>query len=472
MPNGGTRTSRYAYPYSIMVNIEGQRFVDEGSDIRGRTCAKMGRAILAQPSGIAYQIFDAQARQMGLLQDYDRNNATGVKADSLDEAAKLAGLDPAAVAATVRAYNAAIGPGELRPDPFRLDHNGYGRPDAGQEQLRDQASRKARSRSTASGAASRSPSAACWSIRARLTCSTPRAARFPACTPACGEMLGGLWHWNYPSGSGMMARRAVFGKIVRRIGGPGGLRRMTPVALRIAEFVLGVRDQDVPAEDRAAIETSCFDLIGALLAGRTSRHGQLVEQLVRAEGGSPECTVLGAGLSVPAVAAVLSNATAAHADDFDDMGGYGHPSAPLLPALLAAAELRGGASGQEIITAYAAGFEVGAALCQLGRYDQYARCFHSTPVFGSLAAACAVARLLELDPERTAASLAAAATFAAGVGRNSGTMVKPLHVGQAAAHAGARRPAGRGWHPRSSRRVRGPRRILGEPLRHSGQRLG
>ena len=210
---------------------------------------------------------------------------------------------------------------------------------------------------------------------------------------------------------------------------------MTPVALRIAEFVLGVRDQDVPAQDRAAIETSCFDLIGALLAGRTSRHGQLVEQLVRAEGGSPECTVLGAGLSVPAVAAVLSNATAAHADDFDDMGGYGHPSAPLLPALLAAAELRGGASGPEIITAYAAGFEVGAALCQLGHYDQYARCFHSTPVFGSLAAACAVARLLELDPERTAAAVAAAATFAAGVGRNSGTMVKSLHAGQAAAHA-------------------------------------
>lgn len=210
---------------------------------------------------------------------------------------------------------------------------------------------------------------------------------------------------------------------------------MTAVARRIAEFALGARDEDVPAADRAAIETSCFDLVGVLLAGRTSRHARMVEQLVRDDGGPPECTVLGAGLRVPATAAALSNATAAHADDFDDMGGYGHPSAPLLPALLAAAELRGGASGAELVTAYAVGFEVGAALCQLGHYDQYTRCFHSTPVFGTLAAACAVARLLDLDVDRTAAALAAAATFASGIGRNSGTMVKPLHAGQGASNA-------------------------------------
>jgi 2-methylcitrate dehydratase PrpD len=210
---------------------------------------------------------------------------------------------------------------------------------------------------------------------------------------------------------------------------------VTAVARRIAEFVLDTRAADVPPADRAAIETSCFDLVGVLLAGRTSRHAAMVERLVRAEGGPAECTVLGAGLRVPAVAAALSNATAAHADDFDDMGGYGHPSAPLLPALLAAAELRGGASGAELVTAYAVGFEVGAALCQLGHYDQYTRCFHSTPVFGTLAAACAVARLLRLDVDRTAAALAAAATFASGIGRNSGTMVKPLHAGQGASNA-------------------------------------
>jgi 2-methylcitrate dehydratase PrpD len=145
--------------------------------------------------------------------------------------------------------------------------------------------------------------------------------------------------------------------------------------------------------------------------------------------------VLGAGLRVPGISAALSNATSAHADDFDDMGGYGHPSAPLLPALLAAAELRGGASGAELVTAYAVGFEVGAALCQLGHYDQYVRCFHSTPVFGTLAGVCAVARLLGLDTDRTVAALATAATFASGLGRNSGTMVKPLHAGQGAANA-------------------------------------
>jgi tricarballylate dehydrogenase len=210
VPNGGTRTSRYAYPYSIMVNIEGKRFVDEGSDVRGRTYAKMGRAILAQPGGVAYQIFDAKARQMGLLKDYDRNKATGVKADSLDEAAKLVGLDPAAVAATVRAYNAAIGPGELRPDPFRLDHKGT-------VGLTPDKTNYAISIETGPFEI--------YGIRCGITFTfggllvDPNSAQVQhtAGRPVpglytAGEMLGGLWHWNYPSGSGMMAG-AVFGKI-------------------------------------------------------------------------------------------------------------------------------------------------------------------------------------------------------------------------------------------------------------------
>jgi 2-methylcitrate dehydratase PrpD len=209
----------------------------------------------------------------------------------------------------------------------------------------------------------------------------------------------------------------------------------SPVAARIAAFVLDTRLADVPAADLVAIEQSTFDLIGVLLAGRTSPHAQAVERYVRSEGGRAECTVIGAGFRAPAPLAALSNATAAHADDFDDMGGYGHPSAPLLPALFAAAELKGGVSGAEILAAYAVGFDVGAAFCTLGHYDQYTRCFHSTPVFGTFAGVCAVARLLELSPEKTAAAISIAASFAAGLGRNSGTMVKPLHAGEAASNA-------------------------------------
>src|SRR5450759_1335442 len=58
--------TRYMYPWGIMVNTKAERFVDEAWDTRGRTYAAMGRAILAQPSGIAFQIHDAKIRKMNL----------------------------------------------------------------------------------------------------------------------------------------------------------------------------------------------------------------------------------------------------------------------------------------------------------------------------------------------------------------------------------------------------------------------
>jgi 2-methylcitrate dehydratase PrpD len=183
----------------------------------------------------------------------------------------------------------------------------------------------------------------------------------------------------------------------------------------------------LPGADREAIVRSTFDVLGTLLAGRRSAHGAIVSEL----GEDGPCTLVGSRTHRDPYSAALANGTCAHADDFDDMGGYGHPSVALVPALLAAAELRERpVRGAELVEAYAVGFELGCALCKLGAYDQYERCFHSTPVFGMLAAAIATARLLGADGE---AALCIAASRACGLGRNSGTMVKPLHAGLAAA---------------------------------------
>lgn len=204
------------------------------------------------------------------------------------------------------------------------------------------------------------------------------------------------------------------------------------LARGIAEFVVSTRD--VPAADLDAVERSCFDTVGALLAGRTSAHGRIVDGFVRELGGPARCAVLGSGYRTDAANAAYANGTFAHSDDFDDMGGYGHPSAPLLPALLAVAEhLGSGVSGRDVLVAHCVGFEVAAGLC--GGYDQYDRCFHSTPVFGVLGTTCGVARLLGLSVDQTVAALAVAASAAAGLGRATGTMVKPLHAGQAARNA-------------------------------------
>ncbi|GAA0988414.1 FAD-dependent tricarballylate dehydrogenase TcuA [Acrocarpospora macrocephala] len=210
VPKGGLRTSRYAYPYSIMVNTDGYRFVDEASDVRGRTYAKMGRAVLAQPGGVAYQIFGANARRQGLLEDYDRNNATGVTGDTLDDIAAQLGINAENLRETVAAYNQAIQPGPANPNPFTLDGK--------------------RTRGLTPDKSNYSIDIVEGPFEAYGVCCgitftfgglkvNPETARVQHTSGreisglyTAGEMLGGLWHWNYPSGSGMMAG-AIFGRI-------------------------------------------------------------------------------------------------------------------------------------------------------------------------------------------------------------------------------------------------------------------
>ncbi|HLH73576.1 MAG TPA: FAD-dependent tricarballylate dehydrogenase TcuA [Chloroflexota bacterium] len=203
--------SRYAYPYSIMVNKNGERFVDEADDYRALTYAKMGRAILAQPGGVAFQIFDAKARRLGLgLETYDRVGATGAKADTLEDLAKKLSIDPEGLVRTVREFNAAIQHGELNPNPWRGD----GKRTAGIPIRKSNYS-----------ISIEEPPFEGYAVCCGITFTfgglkvDPKTAQvqhvagrpIPGLYTA-GEMLGGLWHWNYASGSGMMAG-ATFGRI-------------------------------------------------------------------------------------------------------------------------------------------------------------------------------------------------------------------------------------------------------------------
>jgi tricarballylate dehydrogenase len=202
--------TRYAYPYSIMVNTEGQRFVDEADEIRALTYAKMGRSILAQPGGMAFQIFDAKARKMGLLDVYDKANATGTRANSLEGLAGELEIDPQGLVRTVEEFNAAIQPGPVNPDPFKKD----GKRTAGLTP----------NKSNYSLSIEEGPYEG-YAVRCGMTFTfgglkvDPKTAQVEHvggwALPGlftCGEMLGGLWHWSYASGSGMMAG-ATFGRI-------------------------------------------------------------------------------------------------------------------------------------------------------------------------------------------------------------------------------------------------------------------
>jgi tricarballylate dehydrogenase len=109
------RYSRQSYPVAIVVNSDGERFIDEGADFRNYTYAKYGAEVLRQPQGIAAQIFDARTVTMLRTIDYEAPGATRVDADTLGELAERLGIDAARLERTVAEFNAAIQPGDFDP---------------------------------------------------------------------------------------------------------------------------------------------------------------------------------------------------------------------------------------------------------------------------------------------------------------------------------------------------------------------
>jgi tricarballylate dehydrogenase len=110
------KMSRYSYPYGILVNMLGQRFIDEGEEQYLKTYAKTGAAINAQPQARAVQIFDQKT--INLLEPR-YSTATPVEADTIATLADKVGIDPLALEDTIRDFNAATREGEF--DPFRKD---------------------------------------------------------------------------------------------------------------------------------------------------------------------------------------------------------------------------------------------------------------------------------------------------------------------------------------------------------------
>lgn len=202
---------------------------------------------------------------------------------------------------------------------------------------------------------------------------------------------------------------------------------------RLAEFVAKSRWEDCPAAAVEAARRAILDCLGVMLAGSAEPAARIIQTVADAEGGTPLCTVVGTGRRTGAVWAALCNGTAAHALDFDDtnFAMMGHPSAPVLSAALAAAELAL-ADGRALVHAFLLGFEVETSLAEVLNPPHYERGWHATCTLGTLGAAAAAARLLGLDAIQVRTALAAAASQASGLKENFGTMTKPFHAGHAA----------------------------------------
>ncbi len=205
------------------------------------------------------------------------------------------------------------------------------------------------------------------------------------------------------------------------------------VTAELARRAAALRQADLPADIAMLARQCLLDFLAVTLAGSREELSRILLAEAEAEGGNPTATLIGHGLRAPTQQAALVNGATSHALDYDDvnMTMGGHPTVPILPALLALAEARQ-ASGAEVVAAFVAGYET---LCRVGALvapGHYARGFHNTATVGSFGAAAACARLLGLDADATATALGIAGTQAAGLKSMFGTMCKPLHAGKAA----------------------------------------
>jgi 2-methylcitrate dehydratase PrpD len=218
---------------------------------------------------------------------------------------------------------------------------------------------------------------------------------------------------------------------------------MTSSALTeyVADFTVQTSLKDIPPDAIHLAKRSILDGLGLATAGSKSGAAIIARRVLTTDDCGDQCTILGTGSRTSPRTAALLNGIAIHADDFDDTqlaksssrvyGLLTHPTAPVLPAVLSIAE-RDGRGGKEALLAYLVGVEVETKAAEAIDPRHYGDGFHSTGTLGTLGSACAVARLLELSEDDTRTCLGIAASQAAGLRENFGTMTKPFHAGRAA----------------------------------------
>lgn len=209
----------------------------------------------------------------------------------------------------------------------------------------------------------------------------------------------------------------------------------------LAQFAHDLSYEDIPQEVVVAAKEHLLDTMGVALAGRDEEAGAAARGVVDEWGGSAAATMWGGKRRLPAASAALVNGTYAHSLDFDDSHNPSvlHPSASVVPAVLAQAEAVG-ADGRAFLTALVVSYEVLIRLA-MAQYDEelgnsvlFEHGFHATSILGAIAGATACARLRGLDAIGIANSLAISCSMGAGIieANRSGGTIKKAHCGWAA----------------------------------------
>ena len=199
-------------------------------------------------------------------------------------------------------------------------------------------------------------------------------------------------------------------------------------ALVLAQFLAQTDFNDLPHSALQAGKRGLLDCLGTAIGGANSQAAEMALNLIDEAGGALQATLLARGKRTSLRDAVLFNATAAHALDYDDT-----LSAPTAMVALAVAEQRS-LPGRELLRSYVLGFEVASRMTRaIGGWEN-ARGWHMMGVAGVFGAATAASLLLKLNPPQIIAALGVAATQSSGLMAMHGFLAKPFHSGKAAAN--------------------------------------
>ncbi len=203
---------------------------------------------------------------------------------------------------------------------------------------------------------------------------------------------------------------------------------------RLAKLVLETRE--IPDAAVSAAKDAFVDTLGVALAGSLEECAEIAQRWVQQQGSASVAPIWGTHVKSSALDAAFANGIASHALDFDDSLPTlrGHPSATLVPAILATGEMSA-ISGKAALEAFVIGVEVAGILGKAVGTGHYLRGWHTTATIGLMAATAAVARLLNLNSLQLQCAWGIAASETSGLVGNFGTMTKPFHAGHAARSA-------------------------------------
>ncbi|TKC18012.1 MmgE/PrpD family protein [Robertmurraya kyonggiensis] len=217
------------------------------------------------------------------------------------------------------------------------------------------------------------------------------------------------------------------------------VRVVPSVTKELSEFTSALKLKDLPRDVIEKTKLCILDALACGLYGSKLPWGELAIQFGQSFGKADEATVFGTNIKIPADLAALVNGTLIQSFEIDDLHKIAviHPGAEVIPAVLATAEkriLEGEViNGEKVILSVLAGYEVGCRVGVASGALQLKRGFHPSATSGVFGAAAGVAKILDLDKDRTSHSLGIAGTQSAGLmSAQYGAMAKRMNAGRSA----------------------------------------